>query len=401
MSSCLWWRNPGKGVSPSTQYRLVCVTHVTFFFLSHSLSVRLNAGEKTFTVERPAVKMTMKKARKKKSNGSLVENGQQPSASKKAQPHSSTPMKAKSHSTTTVKPTSSPSAIKRPSDWLATPPTTKDNSSQQRSSPISLALPPSQPPIQHRKDTLKAPPPPPPPLDTTDSFDDDILRDMDEILNSNDEDEGNDDDDDEFETITSPYHANVDQTIHASPQSVQPLTPNTGKRRRPALKMASAPIRRLDASPPTPAPVTTLPRQQQQQQGNKRPRVGGKTISAETLAARRKAASAIRSDSSSGSSSSDTDSDDDSGSSGSDSDSDSDMDLLAANISRGLSEEVVAPSPYSHTTMNNLTPNNSSSSNLTPNGLVNGGSARPRSLRDLLGKKQTEGKWKRGLTLCI
>jgi U3 small nucleolar RNA-associated protein 14 len=129
---------------------------------------------------------------------------------------------------------------------------------------------------------------------------------------------------------------------------------------------------------------------QQQQQGNKRPRVGGKTISAETLAARRKAVSAVRSDSSSGSSSSDTDSDDDSGSSGSDSDSDSDMDTLAANISRGLSEEVVAPSPYSHATMNSLTPNN----NLTPNRLGNGGAAGPRSLRDLLGKKQTEDQTK-------
>ncbi|KAI8336098.1 hypothetical protein BC941DRAFT_428316 [Chlamydoabsidia padenii] len=299
----------------------------------------------TFTLERPSIKMTMKKARKKKSSGSIRDSQQQSSSTSGKAP----PTKIKTQPTTST-------SIKKSSDWL-TPPI---DTTPQRSSPISLALPPSQPP-----------PPPPPQKDTPtttttvpdDSFDFDLLRDMDEILNSNDEDEANDDDDDddndEFETITSP------QAYIHSPQPASQQSP-TLKRRRPALKMASAPIRRLDASPPTPAP----------QQANKRPRTGGKTISAETLAARRKAVSAIRSKSSSGSSSSSSSSDSDSDSNSSDSDSsgssdsDSDMDDLADNISRGLSEEV---SSY---------PAASSTVNLAPSHVAPAGP--PRSLRGLL-----------------
>ncbi|KAI8096610.1 uncharacterized protein BX664DRAFT_324381 [Halteromyces radiatus] len=308
----------------------------------------------TFTLERPTAKMTMKKVRKKKP----------------------TPSKDLSKSSTTKSTTvQQPSTTKK--NWLS------NNNDEQQPSPISLALPPQQ------KDT----PTTPPSInnDNNDSFDVDILRDMDEILNSNDDDDDDDDDDDEeeFETITSP-HLSTDAINKVNPPSnspqpiMQQQQQQTTKRRRPPLKMASVPIRRLDASPPTPAPGTSsLP------QANKRPRIGGKTTSAATLAARRKAASAIRSESSSDSSSSSgsESSSDDSGSSSSDSDDDDDdMDLLAENISRGLSEDDIHASPLTRleTTPMRQSPHQQ------PMSTPHRGTAGPTSLRDLLDGDQRD-----------
>ncbi|ORZ25980.1 hypothetical protein BCR42DRAFT_401357 [Absidia repens] len=338
----------------------------------------------TFTIERPSLKTTLKKSKK------------------------STHAPTNKKSATTRKGKSKPA----PPSSSTTETNNYEKEAQKQTSPISLALPQQKP-----KDTQGTATSPT--NDNDDSFDDDILRDMDEILNSNDDDDDDDDDNTEFETITTPHMSNDSMQIDSVPLPIsprpaatsspgnqqQPSTP--GNRRRQVLKMASAPIRRLDSSPPTPAPTpssssaVTIPPPQPPQSpslSNKRPRTSGKTISAETLAARRKAASAIRSDSSSGSSSSgsDSSSDDDgsgsSGSSGSGSDSDDDdMDLLAANISQGLSEnETRRPSlPHADSASNHLrhTPNvydaaltptsNRGSNNVTPG---------PTSLRDLLGK---------------
>ncbi|KAI9309542.1 hypothetical protein BJ944DRAFT_258339 [Cunninghamella echinulata] len=194
-----------------------------------------------------------------------------------------------------------------------------------------------------------------------------------------------------------------------SPQSMESI-PNqqqqsAGKRRRPPVKMASAPIRRLDDASPSIAPVSSSPSGNvatvntpalPQQQGNKRPRTGGKTTPAAILEARRRAVAASDSDSSSGSSSSgssdesgSSSEDDDSGSSGSGSSSDSDdddvMDLLAENITRGLSEDrSIQPSSQNETSAPNhyrQSPHQQGTSS-TPN--INRPAAGPTSLRDLL-----------------
>ncbi|CAO3600230.1 unnamed protein product [Absidia cylindrospora] len=329
----------------------------------------------TFTIERPSLKTTLKKSKKPTHSTSSKKNA--------------TNRKGK------LKPTPSSSST-----------TKSDNNgkeAQKQTSPISLALPQQKP-----KDTQGTATSPT--NDNSDSFDDDILRDMDEILNSNDDDD--DDDNNEFETITTPHMSNDSMQIDNVPLSIsprpvatsspgsqqQPSTP--GNRRRQVLKMASAPIRRLDSSPPTPAPTLSSPSaaiippaSQPPSLSNKRPRTSGKTISAETLAERRKAASAIRSDSSSGSSSSgsDSSSDDDgsgsSGSSGSESDDDHDMDLLAANISQGLSENETRQPTDGTPNQLRFTPNGYDST-LTPtsNRGSNNATPGPTSLRDLLGK---------------
>jgi hypothetical protein len=218
---------------------------------------------------------------------------------------------------------------------------------------MSLALPPPLKPQNNRQNDTQTPDPAPV---ANPSFDDvDILSDMDEILNSDD------DDDDEFETIIpvpmdpmnielAPPSQSPQPTNMSSSFNCQPILQTSGKRRRPALKMASAPIRRLDASPPTP----TL---------SNRPVTGHKTIST-TIRQSSTLSSSSSSSSSEGSSSSDDGSSTDGSSDGS-SDDDDDMDLLVANISRGLSEEDTVLSP------------------LVLEKTTHGG---PRSLRDLLGR---------------
>ncbi|ORX62801.1 hypothetical protein DM01DRAFT_1403248 [Hesseltinella vesiculosa] len=305
---------------------------------------------KTFTLERPTMKLTMKKVRKKKPTGPPGKPGRKPkSATKQSQ---DTPM--------------------------------------------------------------------------DDSFDVDFLRDMDEILNSDDnDDEAEDSDDSEgFETVDTPNASSSQDATQRSkkPVAAAPIaktpsssssttaltptmtvsTPGTvqspSKRRR-KLKMASAPIRRLDASPPTPAPATfsnnqpplALPGAMPHHQlGQKRPRIAGKSNSLAAMAARSRANM-----SDSGSSSDDDDSSSsgsDESSSGSGSSSEDDMDTLAEDIARGLSEdEALAASPYMNstsslpgTTPNYLKPSPNRSHALTPT--MN--RAGPTSLRDLLGKCQ-------------
>ncbi|SAM05575.1 hypothetical protein [Absidia glauca] len=231
----------------------------------------------TFTLERPSVKMSMKRAQKKRLVGSA-------SASTSAlatpagnlylpHPPKNKPRPSKGRSASSPiatipsprKKRSSSNGIIPPATALS-PATYDDRKTSSQPLPMSLALPPPLKPQNNQQNDTQAPDPAPV---ATPSFDDvDILSDIDEILNSDDD---NDDDDDEFETIIpvpmdpmniepAPPSQSPQPTNMSISSDRQPILQTSGKRRRPALKMASAPIRRLDASPPTPTlsnrPVT-------------------------------------------------------------------------------------------------------------------------------------------------
>ncbi|KAI8074095.1 hypothetical protein BC940DRAFT_315668 [Gongronella butleri] len=180
-------------------------------------------------------------------------------------------------------------------------------------------------------------------------------------------------------------------------------TNSPGKRRR-NVKLASAPIRRLDASPPTPAPASvpsastpssaSVPNHYHL--GQKRPRVAGKSNNMAAMAAQSRAHA---SDSDSGSSSDDDDDDstDSSGSEESSSGSDSDdMDAFANDISRGMSDDdQPVASPFMASTVSSSRADQASTttpSYLKPSPSRTAGHvltptmrAGPTSLRDLLG----------------
>ncbi|KAI9269100.1 hypothetical protein BDA99DRAFT_342943 [Phascolomyces articulosus] len=308
----------------------------------------------TFTLQRPTLKFTMRKSRKRKT---VIPQLPEPKASKTTSVPSKRPAKtvpaASSSSTTTT--TTKPSKRIGSKTTPSAPPTTSSDVTEQRRSSV-------------------------------DDFAMDIESNMMDILEDDDDDDEEEEnqgkksmaaptgtaassDSDTFEEVVvhpQPQPQPQQQQQQQRPATDSPAT--TNKKRK--FKMASQPIRRLDdspsvATPPTatkttPTPATASPAQH-------RPDHGGKSISSAAGFAynrnRNMVAVQSSSDSSSGSSSSEDESgssssEDESGSSssgseegssGSDSDEsdDDDMDDLAADISLSLSADThsVPPSP--------------------------------------------------------
>ncbi|KAI8381559.1 uncharacterized protein BYT42DRAFT_604484 [Radiomyces spectabilis] len=301
----------------------------------------------TFTLEKQAAKLTMKRSRKRK-----LEPSQQSVRAISTDP-----------TTQGRSPASAPPSMPTP-----TPAPTTSRTTQ----PVDLILPTKSTP------TKTAPQQPQPQQYTTAASDDDdfdISKDMDEILGGDDDDDEDDEepktresitkqttrlppqdttdkdshDNDTFEEIVTPSVYRPPATSDRPPSLELPtsshtpvVTPNANKRRK--YKMASAPIRHPDSVSPhvaAPSPSLALPPTlaHTPQKSGKTPRRVVSPVASVHGSSDESGSDSSGSGSSSSGSENDSDSSSGSSSDDDDDDDDDDIDMLADDISRSLSKE--------------------------------------------------------------